>query len=160
MQAGWPNCVTPRRWPRRGSSRPPTSFARALRDFCWAIARRNLRELACSPVLHAHYDALRRLAGALAAEATPFDVLALAGRPVPPATLAALPAERLAHLRAAYEAALLAVLRDPEAPPAAALEALDTCLAALAGPDPYDYWRLARACLRALHGAFGSLPQR
>ncbi|BCQ51690.1 hypothetical protein [Burkholderia gladioli] len=135
-------------------------FRQALRDFRWAIARRNLRELACSPVLHAHYDALRRLAGAPAAEAAPFEVLALAGRPVPPATLAALPAERLAHLRAAYEAALLAVLREPEAPPAAALEALDNCLAALAGPDPYDYWRLARACLRALQGASGTSPRR
>ncbi|MGN4225239.1 hypothetical protein ACS0Y6_35630, partial [Burkholderia gladioli] len=54
-------------------------FRQALRDFRWAIARRNLRELACSPVLHAHYDALRRLAGAPAAEAAPFEVLALAG---------------------------------------------------------------------------------
>ncbi|NIF69612.1 hypothetical protein F3J16_05310, partial [Burkholderia sp. Ap-962] len=30
----------------------------------------------------------------------------------------------------------------------------------LAGPDPYDYWRLARACLRAVQGAPGTSPRR
>ncbi|MBI0326144.1 hypothetical protein [Burkholderia plantarii] len=130
----------------------------ALRDFRWAVARRNLRELACSPVLHAHYRAACASAEpdrARAVREVPFEALALAGRPVPPARLEALPAERLAHLRAVYEAALLIVLREPDAPPAAALDALDACLAALAGSDPYDYWRLARACLRALRGTAG-----
>jgi hypothetical protein len=32
----------------------------------------------------------------------------------------------------------------------AALDELDACLAELAGPDPYDFWRLASACARAL----------
>ncbi|KAF1050943.1 MAG: hypothetical protein GAK41_01445 [Burkholderia gladioli] len=71
-----------------------------------------------------------------------------------------MPADRLAHLRAGYEAALLVVLREPDAPPAAAFDTLDTCLAALSGTDPYDYWRLARACLRALRGAPGPVLRR
>ncbi|MEK6423128.1 MAG: hypothetical protein V4801_26360 [Burkholderia gladioli] len=137
---------------------PDDGFRAALRDFRWAIARRNLRELACSPSLHAHHDALRRLAAAEGA--APLDWLALAGRPVPPARLAALPADRLAHLRAGYEAALLVVLREPDAPPAAAFDTLDTCFAALSGTDPYDYWRLARACLRSLRGAPGPVLRR
>ncbi|MBN3728584.1 hypothetical protein G3N92_30985, partial [Burkholderia sp. Ac-20379] len=44
--------------------RPNDRFREALRDFRWAIARRNLRELACSPSLHSHHDALRQLAAA------------------------------------------------------------------------------------------------
>lgn len=138
--------------------RPSDGFREALRDFRWAIARRNLRELACAPSLHAHHDALRELAAT--ENALPVDWLALAGRPVPPARLAAMPADRLAHLRAGYEAALLVVLREPDAPPAAAFDTLDTCLAALSGTDPYDYWRLARACLRALRGAPGPSLRR
>ncbi|WP_035981104.1 hypothetical protein [Burkholderia glumae] len=144
-----------------GAQRLP--WREALRDFRWAVARRNLRELACSPLLHAHYRAScasAEPAGARAAREVPFDALALAGRPVPPARLDALPADRLAHLRAVYEAALLMVLREPDAPPAAALDALDACLAALAGGDPYDYWRLARACLRALRGTPGAELRR
>ncbi|WP_414444076.1 hypothetical protein [Burkholderia sp. 22PA0106] len=142
---------------------PNDGFRSALRDFRWAIARRNLRELACSPALHEHHDALRRLAaveGAAPVAAAPVDWLALAGRPVPPARLAAIPADRLAHLRAGYEAALLVVLREPDAPPAAALDTLDSCFAALSSADPYDYWRLAGACLRALRGAPGPVLRR
>ncbi|RFU45970.1 hypothetical protein [Paraburkholderia sp. DHOC27] len=136
-------------------------FAPALHDFRAAIGRHNLRELSCSPTLFAHYHAL----SALIAKRTPgftvtFEDLALLARPVPPVTFSPQPAERLAHLRARYERALLPVLRahssDGAASAAAsaamraALDELDACLAELAGPDPYDFWRLASACARAL----------
>jgi hypothetical protein len=136
-------------------------FGAALHDFRAAIARHNLRELSCSPTLFAHYQAL----SALISKRTPgfnvtFEDLSLAARPVPPVTFSQQPAERLAHLRVRYERALLPVLRahssDGAASAAAsaamraALDELDACLAELAGPDPYDFWRLASACARAL----------
>ena len=136
-------------------------FAAALHDFRAAIGRRNLRELACSPTLFAHYHAL----SALISRRTPgftvaYEDLALAARPLPPVSFSKQPAQRLAHLRARYERALLPVLRahssDGAASAAAAaltraaLDELDACLAELAGPDPYDFWRLAAACARSL----------
>src|SRR5258707_357888 len=133
------------------------SFGDALHDFRAAVGRHNLRELSCSPTLFAHYRALNQQV----AQHTPgfsitFEDLALAGRPVPPVTLHAQPSHRLAHLRARYERALLPVLRvhthDGAAPPqtGGALDELDACLAEAAGPDPYDFWRLAAACARTL----------
>jgi hypothetical protein len=136
-------------------------FGAALHDFRAAVARHNLRELSCSPTLFAHYHAL----SALISRRTPgfsvtFEDLALAARPVPPVSFSHQPAQRLAHLRARYERALLPVLRaqssDGTASAAAsaamraALDELDACLAELAGPDPYDFWRLASACARSL----------
>ncbi|QYD67877.1 hypothetical protein KZJ38_16340 [Paraburkholderia edwinii] len=135
-------------------------FGSALHAFAAALGRRNLRELACSPSLYAHYRSL----SALIAQHTPgfkvnFEDIALAGRPVPPATLHAQPAQRLAHLRARYEQALLPVLRAQTGEGTmsaatlvveAALDELETCMAQLAGPDPYDFWRLAAGCARAL----------
>jgi hypothetical protein len=136
-------------------------FAAALHDFRAAIGRHNLRELACSPTLFAHYHAL----SALISRRTPgftvtYEDLALAARPLPPVSFSKQPAERLAHLRARYERALLPVLRahssDGLASAAAAaltraaLDELDACLTELAAPDPYDFWRLASACARSL----------
>jgi hypothetical protein len=136
-------------------------FAAALHDFRAAIGRHNLRELACSPTLFTHYQAL----SALIVRRTPgftvtYEDLALAARPLPPVSFSQQPAQRLAHLRARYERALLPVLRahssDGAASAAAAaltraaLDELDACLAELATPDPYDFWRLASACARSL----------
>jgi hypothetical protein len=125
-------------------------FAAALDDFSAAVKRRNLRELACSPGLFAHY---RELNTHIARHAGAFDVayedFALAGRPVALATMRSMPASQLAWVRACYEAALLAVLRERE-PARVALDQLEGCLAALAGPEPYDVWRLAAGCARAL----------
>jgi hypothetical protein len=99
------------------------------------------------------------------------DELALAGRPVPPATTTVAPrtSELLLHLRACYERALLPVLRERAdhldlareagASPHASINGpigsatLDDCLTQLAesgASDPYDFWRLAIGCLRAL----------
>ena len=141
-------------------------FAAALDDFRAAVERRNLRELSCSPALFAHYRALnllvtQRTSGANAA----FEDLALAGRAIPSATFSPQSADRLAHLRARYEQALLPVLRAPAGDAAqtagaasadgatdtrAALDTLGACLTELASPDPYDFWRLAAACADAL----------
>ncbi|APR35198.1 hypothetical protein [Paraburkholderia sp. SOS3] len=136
------------------------AFGAALHAFAAALGRRNLHELACSPSLYAHYRSL----SALTAQHTPgfkvsFEDLALAGRPVPPATLHAQPAQRLTHLRARYEQALLPVLRAQTGEGAmsaatlvvgAALDELEACMAQLVGSDPYDFWRLAAGCARAL----------
>ncbi|HEY4352127.1 MAG TPA: hypothetical protein VGN31_12930, partial [Paraburkholderia sp.] len=136
------------------------AFGSALHAFAAALGRRNLHELACSPSLYAHYRSL----SALIAQHTPgfkvnFEDIALAGRPVPPVTLHAQPAQRLAHLRARYEQALLPVLRAQTGAGTmsaatlvveAALDELEACIAQLAGPDPYDFWRLAAGCARAL----------
>jgi hypothetical protein len=136
-------------------------FGAALHDFRAAIARHNLRELSCSPTLFAHYHSLSELIS----RRTPgfnvtFEDIALTARPVPPVTFSQQSAQRLAHLRVRYERALLPVLRahssDGAASAAAsaamraALDELDACLAELAGPDPYDFWRLASACARTL----------
>jgi hypothetical protein len=132
-------------------------FGAALRDFRAAVARHNLWELACSDVLFAHYQRLRGLLEQDFSRpgTVTLDEMALAGRPVPPATLyAALPAEELAMWRARYERALLTVLRASDQESAAvALDALEACFAALSGPDPYDAWRLAAGVLRVLRGS-------
>ncbi|WP_443111556.1 hypothetical protein [Burkholderia sp. FERM BP-3421] len=128
----------------------PMAFHAALRAFRLAVARHNLRELACSPVLFEHYHALRTQVARDLRTDTPHDALALAGRPVPPATLHTLPDHAFLHVRARFEQALLAVLRAPQAPPDAALDEIAACAAALSGPLPYDYWRLAGACAHAL----------
>ena len=128
-------------------------FGIALYDFQAAIERRNLRELACSATLFDHY---RELSARLAQHTHAFEVayedLALAYRPIPPATLRAVPAQRLALLRASYEGALLFVLRGHSAAQSA-LDEIDACMAELAGPDPYDVWRLAAGCSKALRAS-------
>src|SRR5690349_8609187 len=135
------------------------TFGAALRAFRAALERRNLRELACSAALFAHYRALStHIAQHTPGYTVTFEDVALAARPVPPVTLRSQSAARLAHLRARYEQALLLVLRSKgnistgavAAAVNAALDDLDACLAELAGPDPYDFWRLASACARAL----------
>ncbi|RDU96020.1 hypothetical protein [Trinickia dinghuensis] len=125
-------------------------FNGALADFHAALTRRNLRELACSPTLFAHYRELNaQVARHTQGYAIGFEDLALAGRPVAPATLRVAPASTLAVLRARYEQALLPVLKGHE-DAGAALDELDACVAELAGTDTYDVWRLAGACARAL----------
>lgn len=132
-----------------GGDSAPT-YSAALADFHAALTRRNLRELACSPTLFAHYCELHAM---VARHTHAFNVayedLALAGRPIPPATMCAPPAPQLAALRARYESALLTVLRGRENP-GGALDELDACAAEFAGRDRYDVWRLASACARAL----------
>ncbi|QTD89029.1 hypothetical protein [Burkholderia anthina] len=125
----------------------------ALDDFRAAVARHNLRELACSPVLFEHFRALRAQSAADLRASAPLDALALVGRAVPPATLRALPDTFASRARARYEQALLAVLRTPQGTPDAALDELDATLTALADGVPYDFWRLAAACLRALRAS-------
>lgn len=133
----------------------PTSagWRAALRDFRAAVGRHNLRELACSPVLFEHFRALRAQSAADLRASAPLDALALVGRAVPPATLRALPDAFAIRIRARYEQALLGVLRAGHGAPDAALAELDAMLAALAGDDPYDFWRLAAACVRALRAS-------
>jgi hypothetical protein len=133
-------------------------FGAALRDFRAALERHNLRELSCSPTLFNHYRAVcTHLSQHTPGSIVAFEDLALAARPVPPASLHAQSADQLGHVRARYERALLPVLRaQPDlsgvalAATNAALDELDTCLTELAGPDPYDFWRLAKACAKAL----------
>jgi|GEM_PF-440531 len=134
-------------------------FGAALCDFRAALERHNLRELSCSPMLFNHYHALcSQLAEHAPGTTVAFEDLALCARPVPPASLHAQSADQLAHLRARYERALLPVLRSQVetgsavalAVTNAALDELDAVFAELAGPDPYDFWRLARACAKAL----------
>lgn len=133
----------------------PVAFRAALRDFRAALERHNLRELACSPTLFDHYRALgTQFTGELRA-ATPYDALALAGRPVPAVALHALPLHAFARMRARYEQALLGVLRAPQAPSGAALDGIAACMAELSGPQPYDYWTLAGACMRVLRASGG-----
>ncbi|WP_247040065.1 hypothetical protein [Burkholderia cepacia] len=133
----------------------PTSagWRAALRDFRAAVSRHNLRELACSPVLFEHFRALRAQSAADLRAGAPLDALALVGRAVPPATLRALPDAFATRIRARYEQALLGVLRAGHGAPDAALAELDAMLAVLAGDDPYDFWRLAAACVRALRAS-------
>ncbi|WP_144144825.1 hypothetical protein [Paraburkholderia sp. BCC1884] len=131
----------------------------SLRDFRAALERHNLRELSCSPTLFNHYRALcTHLSEHTPGTTVAFEDLALTARPVPPVTLHAQSADQLAHLRARYERALLPVLRSQAATGSAvalavtnaALDELDAVFGELAGPDPYDFWRLARACGKAL----------
>ncbi|MEM5438214.1 hypothetical protein [Paraburkholderia diazotrophica] len=136
------------------------TFGAALHAFHAALERRNLRELSCSPSLFSHYQALStHIAQHTPGYSVTFEDIALASRPIPPVTLRSQSAARLAHARARYERALLPVLRSKGNVGAsaavagavnAALGELDACLAELAGPDPYDFWRLASACARAL----------
>ncbi len=133
----------------------PTSagWRAALRDFRAAVGRHNLRELACSPVLFEHFRALRAQSAADLRTSAPLDALALVGRAVPPATLRALPDAFATRIRARYEQALLGVLRAEHGAPGAALDELDAMLAALTDDGPYDFWRLAAACVRALRAS-------
>lgn len=133
----------------------PTSagWRAALRDFRAAVGRHNLRELACSPILFEHFRALRAQSAADLRTSTPLDALALVGRAVPPATLRALPDAFAIRIRARYEQALLGVLRAEHGAPGAALDELDAMLAALTDDGPYDFWRLAAACVRALRAS-------
>lgn len=125
-------------------------FQAALVDFHGALIRRNLRELACSPTLFGHYRALTtQIARHTQGNVVAFEDLALAGRPIAPALLRAHAGPPLAELRASYEQALLPVLKGHD-DGAAALDALDACMAELAGDDAYDVWRLASACARSL----------
>jgi len=142
-----------------GAQRVRPLFGAALRDFRAALERHNLRELSCSPTLFNHYHALcSQLAEHAPGTTVAFEDLALCARPVPPASLHAQSAAQLAHLRARYERALLPVLRSQVdtgsavalAVTNAALDELDAVFVELAGPDPYDFWRLARACAKAL----------
>ncbi|WP_175767745.1 hypothetical protein [Burkholderia cenocepacia] len=133
----------------------PTSagWRAALRDFRAAVGRHNLRELACSPVLFEHFRALRAQSAADLRTSAPLDALALVGRAVPPATLRALPDAFAIRIRARYEQALLGVLRAEHGAPGAALDEIDAMLAALTDDGPYDFWRLAAACVRALRAS-------
>ncbi len=131
-------------------------FRAALVDFHAALTRRNLRELACSPTLFGHYRQLNaQVARHTRGYAVAFDDLALAGRPIAPATLRAATPSAMVVLRARYEQALLPVLKGQEEA-GAALDELDACIAELAGTDAdadadaYDVWRLAGACAGAL----------
>jgi hypothetical protein len=136
------------------SEKTRNQFAEALRDFTFAVERRNLRELACSTLLFDHYRGLHALMAAhTRAAPVSFDDLALAGRAIPPATLRSVSPERLARVRAHYERALLLLLRSNAGEvkgQAEIMSILDACLADLAGPDPYDFWRLAGAVVQAL----------
>jgi hypothetical protein len=138
-----------------GAEPPSAGLRAALRDFRAIVARHNLREQACSPILFEHFRALRAQGAASLGTPVSADALALAGRAVPPATLRAMPAPAVARLRARYEHALLAALRTHAPTPAdPALDELDACIAELAGDDaPYDFWRLALACVRALRAS-------
>ncbi|TDV34744.1 hypothetical protein C7405_107143 [Paraburkholderia caballeronis] len=135
-----------------------TRFVAALHDLSAALDRHSLSEIACSPTLFAHQQALCEvLAPHAPGFALAFEDVALAGRPVPPAQLRPQPGQRLAQLRARFEAALLPALRAQDngsraaaAWADAAFGEMDACLTDLAGPDPYDFWRLAAACGRAL----------
>lgn len=138
------------------------TFGAALRAFRAALERRNLHELGCSASLFAHYRALStHIAQHTPGYSITFEDIALAGRPVPPVSLRSQSAARLAHLRARYEQALLPVLRSKghvstsavAGAVNAALDDLDACLVDLSGPDPYDFWRLALACSRALRAS-------
>ncbi|MDR5855224.1 hypothetical protein P9239_07745 [Caballeronia sp. LZ062] len=135
-------------------------IALAMSAFCAAVERHNLRELSCSTELFDHYRGLHALLAAHTRIApVSYDDLALAGRAIAPSTLRGVAPERLARVRAHYEASLLALLRAPADQPQAAIDEtfsrLDACLAELAGPDPYDFWRLASSTVRALRERAG-----
>jgi hypothetical protein len=126
------------------------SYGAALADLQAALARGNLRELACSPTLFAHYRVLNaHVASYTHAASVAYDDFALIGRPIAPATIDTLPAPQLAQVRSRYESALLNLLRAADHAHGA-LDELDACHAELAGGTRYDVWRLASACARAL----------
>jgi hypothetical protein len=137
----------------------------ALGDLRAVLARRNLREIACSPQLWAHYAALQTLLGqggahtpaaapptsvseGLLSERDGFAGYALAGRVLPPVVIVANAPERVARARAQYEAQLLGILRA-EQPGRPQLESVAATLGELAGAHPYDFWRLAATCARS-----------
>ncbi len=127
----------------------------ALSVFGAAVERHNLRELSCSTELFDHYRGLHALLAAHTRIApVSYDDLALAGRAIAPATLRGIAPDRLARVRAHYEQTLLGLLRAPanqtQAEADETFARLDACLADLAGPDPYDFWRLASSTVRAL----------
>lgn len=125
-------------------------FEAALDDFHAALTRRNLRELACSPTLFGHYRELNaQVARHTQGYAVAFEDLALASRPIAPAVMRPRSGPAHAQLRARYEQALLPVLKGYDEG-GAALDALDACVAELAGDDAYDVWRLAHSCARTL----------
>jgi hypothetical protein len=135
------------------------AFRAALADLAGALARHNLRELACSPALYACQRALVDVLAQHAPGVTlAYEDVALYGRPIAIATLRPQPAQRLAQARARYEAALLPALkarpgngsRAADALAQAAFDELDACFGELTSPDPYDFWRLAAACARVL----------
>ncbi|WP_244847118.1 hypothetical protein [Caballeronia sp. SL2Y3] len=135
-------------------------IALAMSAFRAAVERHNLRELSCSTELFDHYRGLHALL-AVHTRIAPvsYDDLALAGRAIAPSTLRGVAPERLARVRAHYEAALLALLRagadQPQADIDDTFSRLDACLAELTGPDPYDFWRLASSTVRALRERAG-----
>ena len=111
-------------------------FGAALADFQAALARRNLRELACSAVLFEHYRELRsRIAMHTGPSDVAYEDVALAGKAIAPATMRPISAAQLARLRACYESALLGWLRDRESA-RGALDDLDGYIEQLAGADP------------------------
>ena len=125
-------------------------FQAALADFHASLLRRNLRELACSTVLFEHYRDLRsRIAIHAGPSDTAYEDVALVGKPIAPAVMRSIAAPQLARLRACYESALLGWLRERQSAPSALVD-LDGYIEQLAGPDPYDVWRLAAGCARAL----------
>ncbi|MFM0051903.1 hypothetical protein [Caballeronia grimmiae] len=145
-----------------GDESEPTRqrIADALLAFGMAVDRHNLRELACSTELFNHYRGLHALLAAHTRIApVSYDDLALAGRAIAPATLRGVASERLTRVRAHYEHTLLALLRAPADQPQGDTDEtfarLDACLADLAGPDPYDFWRLASSTVRALRSRGG-----
>ncbi|HKR46870.1 MAG TPA: hypothetical protein VJU59_45615, partial [Paraburkholderia sp.] len=134
-------------------------FSEALKELVAALERRNLRELACSPALFARQHALvAALAEHVPGVALAYEDVALQGRPLAPATLHPQPAQRFGQVRARFEQALLHALksqvgngsRAANALALAAFDEMDACMAELSSPDPYDFWRLAAACGRAL----------
>ena len=135
-------------------------IAHALSVFGAAVERHNLRELSCSTELFDHYRGLHALLAAHTRIApVSYDDLALAGRAIAPSTLRGVASERLTRVRAHYEQTLLALLRAPadqtQAQADETFARLDACLAELAGPDPYDFWRLASSTVRALRARAG-----
>ncbi|WP_224015378.1 hypothetical protein, partial [Paraburkholderia tropica] len=87
-----------------------------------------------------------------------YEDVALHARPIVGAILSPQPAQRLSQARARFEAALLPALkarlgngsRAANALAEAAFDEMDACFGELTGPNPYDFWRLAVACGRAL----------
>ncbi|WP_233880338.1 hypothetical protein [Paraburkholderia flagellata] len=140
-------------------------FSEALEDLAAALERRNLRELACSPSLFARQHALvAALAEHMPGVALAYEDVALQGRPIAPASLHPQPAQRFGQVRARFEQALLHALksqlgngsRAANALALAAFDEMDACMAELSSPDPYDFWRLAAACGRALRRGVAS----
>ncbi|WP_343669799.1 hypothetical protein [Paraburkholderia heleia] len=140
-------------------------FSEALKELVAALERRNLRELACSPALFARQHAMvAALAAHMPGVGLAYEDVALQGRPLAPATLHPQPAQRFGQVRARFEQALLHALksqfgngsRAASALALAAFDEMDACMAELSSSDPYDFWRLAAACGRALRRGVAS----